>query len=173
MRSIVRNATAVAALAVVGLTSVPALSIDYPNIDTFWNIQKHFGVVPKFFKLFPEGKLPGMWTEYRNVHLNPDTALDAKTKRLIALAVAAQARCPSCIYFEASAAFANGASFQEVQEAVAIFEIEHGWSEVLTGETFDMVKRDVDTLRSIGTLLEVPVPQEPMYPTTAHPAEIY
>lgn len=190
MRSIIRNAAAAAALAVVGLTSVPALSIDYPNVDTFWNIQKHFGVVPKFFKLFPEGRLPAMWTQYKDVHLNPDTALDAKTKRLIALAVAAEADCASCIYFQASAAFANGASFQEVQEAVAIFAIEHDWSEILTGESrdaevgfnrgevpidqiFQMVKRDVDTLRSIGTLLEVPVPQEPMYPTATYPAEAY
>jgi AhpD family alkylhydroperoxidase len=137
MRTIIRNAAAVAALAVVGLASVPALSIDYPNIDTFWNIQKHLGVVPKFFKLFPEGRLPAMWTDYKNVHLNPDTALDAKTKRLIALAVAAEAECASCLYLQTSAAFANGASFQEVQEAVAIFAIEHDWSEILAGDNSD------------------------------------
>jgi AhpD family alkylhydroperoxidase len=195
MQSIIRNSAA-AVLALAGLAIMPAHSeegapswtdfvwgkdspvlagyqVERPNLDTLWNIQKHFGVVPKFFQLFPEGRLPAMWNEYKKVHLNPDTALDAKTKRLIALAVAAQADCGSCIYFQASAAFANGASFQEVQEAVAIFAIEDDWRHYLTEETFGVVKQDVDTLRSIGTLLEVPVPQEPMYPTTLNPTQMY
>ena len=178
MRSIVRNTAAVAALAVVGLTSVPALSVDYLNLNTFRSIQKHFGEVPRFFQLFPAGKIATMWTEYTNVHLNPNTALDAKTKRLIALGVAAGTDCASCVYFQVTAAFANGASFQEVQETIAIHEIEQDWSAILGGgtsdadgdyrwgdalptdEVFQMVKRDVDRLRAIGTLLEVPAPVE-------------
>jgi AhpD family alkylhydroperoxidase len=163
MRSIIRNSAAAAAFALVGLASVPALSVDYPNVGTFWNIQKHFGVVPKFFQLFPESRLPAMWEEFRNVHLNPNTALDAKTKHLIAIAAAAQAKCGSCLYFQTSAAFANGATFQEVQEAIAVFVIEDSWSKILTEETFDIVKRDTDTLVEIGTLLEVPKPSVPMY----------
>jgi AhpD family alkylhydroperoxidase len=173
MRSVIRKTAAAAAIALVGVASVPALSLDYPNIDTFWNIQKHFGVVPKFFKLFPEGRLPAMWEAYKAVHLNPDTALDAKTKNLIGLAVAAQARCGACIYFQTSAAFANGASFQEVQEAVAVFAVEDSWSKVLTDETFATVKADTDTLVSIGTLGDVPVPQEPPYANTYYPPDMY
>jgi AhpD family alkylhydroperoxidase len=195
MHSIVRNSAA-AAFALAGFAIMPAHSeegapswtdfvrgkeasmvagyqVDRPNLDTLWNIQKHFGVVPKFFELFPEGRLPAMWNEYKNVHLNPDTALDAKTKRLIALAVAAQADCGSCIYFQASAAFANGASFQEVREAVAIFAIEDDWSRYLTDESFGTVKQDVETLRSIGRLLEVPVQEESPYATRISPAEAY
>lgn len=162
MLSIIRNST-VAALALVSLASVPALSADSPNLKTYWNIQKHFGVVPKFFQLFPEAKLPSLWSEYKNVLLNPNTALDAKTKQLIGLAVAAQAKCSSCIYFQTSAALANGATAKEIQEAVAIFVIEDNWSKILTETTFDMVKQDTDTLVSIGTLQETPKPSVPMY----------
>lgn len=163
MRPIIRNTAAAATFALVGLASIPALSVDYPNVATFWNIQKHFGVVPKFFKLFPETRLPAMWEEYRDVHLNPDTVLDAKTKNLIAIAAAAQAKCSACLYFQTSAAFANGATFQEVREAIAVFVIEDSWSKILTEDTFQMVKQDTDTLVEIGTLAEVPEPQVPMY----------
>ena len=108
--------------------------------------------MPKFFDLFPEAKLPALWSEYKNVQLNSSTALDAKTKQLIGLAVAAQAKCSPCIYFQTWAAFANGASFKEIQEAVAIYVIEDNWSKILTPDTFDMVKQDTNTLVSLGTL---------------------
>jgi AhpD family alkylhydroperoxidase len=164
MLSIIRKSTALAALALVGLTSVPAFSEDgfmaihmdnqkaASAASTYWNIQKHFGVVPKFFQLFPEARLPAMWSEYRKVQLSADTALDAKTKQLIGLAVAAHAKCSSCIYFQTSAALANGATGKEIQEAVAISVIEDDWSKILTEATFDMVKADTNTLVSIGTL---------------------
>jgi AhpD family alkylhydroperoxidase len=123
-----------------------------PNLLTFRDIQEHFGMVPAFFHLFPEVDLVATWNAYKNVHLNPDTALDVKTKHLIGLAVAAQADCSACIYFQTSAAFANGASFQEVQEAVAVFVIQDNWSKVLTPDTFQTVKDDTNALMSLGTL---------------------
>ena len=152
MLSIMRNSAAAAAIAVVGLASVPALSEDRPNLQTYWDIQKHFGVVPKFFQLFPEARLPALWSEYKNVQLSPDTALDAKTKQLIGLAVAVQAKCSACIYFQTSAALANGATGKEIQETVAVSVIEDNWSKILTEDTFEMVKQDTNTLISIGTL---------------------
>lgn len=151
MLSIIRNSIAAGAIALAGLASVPAHA-DQTNAKTFQDIEKHFGAVPKFFELFPEAKLPVLWNEYKNVQLNPETALDAKTKQLIGLAVAAQAGCGSCIYFQTSAAFANGASFKEVQEAVAVSVAVGDWSKILTEDTFDMVKRDTNALVATGAL---------------------
>ena len=156
MFSIIRNSTAAAAIALAGLASVPAYSAEQPNLKTFWDIEKQFGVVPKFFQLFPETKLPALWSEYKNVQLNPETALDAKTKQLIGLAVAAQAKCSSCIYLQTSAALANGATGKEIQEAVAISVTVDDWSKILTEPTFQMVKQDTNTLVSIGTLKAAP-----------------
>jgi AhpD family alkylhydroperoxidase len=156
MLSIIRNSVAAAAaIALAGLVSVPAQA-EQTNVKTFQDIEKHFGVVPKFFDLFPETKLPALWSEYKNVQLNPDTALDAKTKQLIGLAVAAQAKCGSCIYFQTSAAFANGASFKEVQEAVAVSIAIGDWSKVLTDDTFDIVKQDTNALVTAGALKATP-----------------
>lgn len=158
MRSTIRN-TAAAAIALIGMASVPALAEDVPqyhgvpNLLSYWDIQQKFGRVPQFFDLFPKARLPAMWNAYKDVHLNPDTALDARTKQLIGLAVAAQAECSACIYFHSSAAMANGASFQEIQEAVAIHAIVDDWSQYLTEDTFQTVKQDTNALMLRGALV--------------------
>ena len=127
------------------------------NFLTFRDMQERLGMVPSFFHLFPEAKLTGLWEEYKATQLNPATALDAKTKQLIGLAVAAQAGCSPCVYFQSSAAFASGASFKEVQEAVAISVIGGQWSEHLTQDTFRTVRKDTDALVKLG-VFDAPVP---------------
>jgi AhpD family alkylhydroperoxidase len=155
MFSIMRNSIAAGAVALAGLASVSAHA-DQTNVKTFQDIEKHFGVVPKFFDLFPEAKLPALWSEYKNVQLNSNTALDAKTKQLIGLAVAAQANCGSCIYLQTSAALANGATAKEIQEAVAVSVAMGDWSKILTDDTFDIVKQDTNALVSTGALKAAP-----------------
>lgn len=156
MRSILRNSAAAAVVALAGLASTSAISAEVPqyhgipNFLTFQDMREHLGMVPAFFHLFPEAKLAGLWEEYKTTQLNPATALDPRTKQLIGLAVAAQAKCGACIYFQASAAFASGASFKEVQETVAISVIGGHWSEVLTEEAFQTVKKDTDALVRLG-----------------------
>ena len=127
-----------------------------PNLLTYQDMQEHLGMVPAFFHLFPEAKLAGLWEEYKATQLNPATALDARTKQLIGLAVAAQAECSPCIYFQASAAFASGASFKEVQETVAISVIGGHWSKILTEDAFQTVKKDTDALIRLG-VFDAPV----------------
>jgi len=47
-------------------------------------------------------------------------ALDTKTKELIALAIAVAIRCDDCIAFHAKSALQQGASHEEVTEALAM-----------------------------------------------------
>ena len=67
------------------------------------------------FSAFPEAGIAGAWGEFKSVQLNPDTALDGKTKELMGLAVASQIPCSYCIYFHTAAAKANGASEEEIK----------------------------------------------------------
>ena len=152
MSKFAKLTVAAGAVAAVAALAVPAFSNEETTARIHQDIQQTLGVVPQFFGEFPETRLSAMWSAYKAIHVNADTALDAKTKRLIAIAVAAQANCEACIYFETSAAFANGASFKEVQEAVAVFAVERDWSEALSGADFQMVKRDTDALVSTGAL---------------------
>src|ERR1700731_1421133 len=86
--------------------------------------------------------------EFKSVQLNPKTKLDAKTKELIGLAVSAQVPCQYCVYFHTAAAKANGATDEEVREAVAMAAISRHWSTVLNGMQTDLAafKRDTDTV---------------------------
>jgi AhpD family alkylhydroperoxidase len=156
MFSFIRISSIAGAIALVGMASAPAPAAEQPNLRTYWNMTRYLGVVPKFFQLFPEAGLPATWTEYRDVELNPATALDAKTKELIALAVAAQIPCAACIYFHSAAATANGATGKEISEAVALALMGKAWSQVLTADHVDLVRADTNVLLSIGKLKVAP-----------------
>jgi AhpD family alkylhydroperoxidase len=115
---------------------------------TYRDIEQTLGSVPSFFKAFPESGIAGAWGEFKSVQLNPKTKLDGKTKELIGLAVAAQIPCQYCIYFHTAVAKLNGATDDEVREAVAMSAIVRHWSTVLNGMQVDMAgfKRETDTV---------------------------
>ena len=54
------------------------------------------------------------------MQLIPNTALPSKEKELIGLAVAAQIPCTYCVVFHTEAAKLNGATDDEIREAVAM-----------------------------------------------------
>ena len=76
------------------------------------------------------------------------SALDGKTKELIGLAVSAQIPCHYCVYFHTAAARLNGATDQEIREAVGMAAISRHWSTVLNGMQVDTVafKNETDTV---------------------------
>lgn len=104
------------------------------------DITATFGSVPTFLKVFPSEGIAGAWSEMKNVELNPKTALSNKEKELIGLAVAAQIPCHYCIYFHTEAAKANGATDEEVHEAIAMAAATRHWSTVLNGSQIDMAQ---------------------------------
>jgi AhpD family alkylhydroperoxidase len=127
------------------LCAAPAMAQDAST--TYQDIQATLGMVPGFFKLFPEEGIAGAWTEFKSVQLNPKSALSGKEKELIGLAVAAQIPCSYCIYFHTAAAKANGASDAEIREAVAMSALTRHWSTVLNGMQVDQAtfRRETDT----------------------------
>ncbi|HEY7997897.1 MAG TPA: carboxymuconolactone decarboxylase family protein [Pseudolabrys sp.] len=152
MRKITGLAITLATVAGLGLVSV-AKAEDASAQAAYTDIQKTLGSVPGFFKAFPESGIAGAWAEFKSVQLNPKTKLDGKTKELIGLAVAAQIPCQYCIYFHTAVAKANGATDQEIGEAVAMAAIARHWSTVLNGMQIDLAtfKGETDAvLRAAG-----------------------
>lgn len=135
MRNAIRKAMFAAVLTLGAATSFPAAAQDAQA--TYRDIEQTLGSVPSFFKMFPESGIAGAWSEFKGVQLNPKTRLDGKTKELIGLAVAAQVPCTYCIYFHTAAAKLNGATDEEVREAVAMAAITRHWSTVLNGMQVD------------------------------------
>lgn len=115
--------------------------------DTLRDIQATLGVVPGFFRAFPEAGLPGAWAEFKQVQVAENTKLSPKVKQLIGLAVSAQVPCSYCVYFHTEVAKAYGATPDEIKEAVALAAISRHWSTVLNGMAIDMTtfRSEVDT----------------------------
>jgi AhpD family alkylhydroperoxidase len=115
---------------------------------TYADIQQTLGIVPGFFKQFPEGGIGGAWAEFKMFQLNPKTKLSGKMKELIGLAVAAQIPCHYCVYFHTAAAKANGATDEEIREAVAMAAVVRHWSTVLNGMQVDLnrFKQETDAV---------------------------
>jgi AhpD family alkylhydroperoxidase len=135
-------------LGTVTMVAKIAAAEDSAAQSTYRDIEQTLGSVPSFFKAFPESGIAGAWGEFKSVQLNPKTKLDGKTKELIGLAVSAQIPCQYCIYFHTAAAKLNGATDDEVREAVAMSAIVRHWSTVLNGMQVDMAgfKRETDTV---------------------------
>ena len=64
------------------------------------------------------------------------------------LAVAAQIPCAYCVYFHTAAARANGATDEEIKEAVAMAAIVRHWSTVMNGMQVDLAtfKQETDDI---------------------------
>lgn len=102
---------------------------------------------PNFFKaVAPPDSLGPAMQEYGAV-FGPK-ALDAKTKELIGLGVAAQIPCTYCVYAHTMAAKRLGATDEQIKEAVAAAALTRKWSTELNGNMydFDAFKKEVDAI---------------------------
>lgn len=130
----------------IGLASTAAMAQDAGVRAAYQDIEQTFGFTPAFFNQVPESAIAGAWAQFKQFQLNPNTRLSAKSKELIGLAVAAQIPCEYCVYFHTAAAKANGASEEEVKEAVVMASMVRHWSTFLNGMQIDLAgfKRDTD-----------------------------
>jgi AhpD family alkylhydroperoxidase len=106
------------------------------------------GFAPEFLAKFPEAGRAGAWKQMRDLQMSPKTALNGKTKELIGLAVASQVPCRYCIVAHTEFAKLNGATENEIREAVAMASITRNMSTLLNGLQVDegQFRRDVDRL---------------------------
>jgi AhpD family alkylhydroperoxidase len=112
--------------------------------------QQSFGFVPDFIKRFPAEALPGAWMNFRNVELNPHTALPGKTKSLISLAVASQIPCRYCVIADTEFSKLEGATDREITEAVAMAGMARQYITLVEGLQVDekTYRRDWERLTS-------------------------
>ena len=116
--------------------------------QTLKQIEGAFGFVPQFVKAMPAALLPAWWDSMLSFQMSPTTKLDGKTKELIGLAVSAQIPCDYCVYFHTEAARLNGATEQEIQEAIGMAGLTRMGSTLLNGLQTDeaQFKRDVERI---------------------------
>jgi AhpD family alkylhydroperoxidase len=107
-----------------------------------------FGTEPDFFKRYPPAALTALWKQVKAVTLNANGALPVKLKALISLAVAAQMPSDVCVKNYTAMARNNGATEQEIQEAIAMAGLTRSASTMLNGLLTDenQFKHDVDAV---------------------------
>jgi len=111
-------------------------------------VEKAFGFVPSFLLTVPPTAAASWWRQMADFQLSDKTALDGKVKELIGLGVSAQIPCHYCVLFHTEAARLNGASEQELQEAIFMAALTREGSTILNGaqldeQTFDKELREI------------------------------
>lgn len=117
---------------------------DYENAKS--EITETFGTFPQIFDAFPEYALPGAWQAFKD--LDKPANINAKNRELIGVAVASQIPCNYCVYYHTILAKANGATDEEIREAVAIAGNVRNWSTIANGALidFDEFKKEFDKM---------------------------
>jgi len=153
------------AILAVTVTTMSSARAEPDAKATYQDVQATLGFVPGFMKAFPGVEVAAIWDEIKAIQLNPTTALPAKTKELIGLAVAAQIPCQYCVYFHTESAKADGASDEEIREAIAMSALTRHWSTVLNGLQIDLTEFKQEVAR-IGAYLQHPAPKGDPAPIT-------
>lgn len=133
MKTVLITTAMTLALATAGGFSVPA----------------HSGEAPDFVRdTYPEQGVEAAWQNIQSVIGDPDSALEGKTKELIALAVSAQIPCDYCVYSHTVGAEAHGATDAEIREALATAALIRKWSTLLNGSQYDMdaFRQEIDAM---------------------------
>lgn len=138
MRHTLWAAVAAAGLALAVPAVAPAaLAAEAPSKEQILEgVGKMLGFVPTFLAQMPKATLPVAIAGYTSLEAG-ETALPAKTKYLISLAVAAQIPCHYCIWADTLGAKAAGATDEEIGEAVGVAAMTRFWSTNFNGLQVD------------------------------------
>ena len=95
--------------------------------------------MPWFFQGMPDAAQQAAWDLNKAIY-GKDAAIPPKYQQLIALAVAAQIPCQYCIYAHTKGAEKNGATSDEIREAIGVASIVRMWSTNVQGNQIDLEK---------------------------------
>jgi AhpD family alkylhydroperoxidase len=112
--------------------------------EIYNEMTEKFGLVPSFFEMVPDSTLEHEWELFKAVQLN-ETAIPNKYKELIGVAISAAVHCRYCSLFHTEMAKLNGATDEEIEEAVHFAKSSAGWSTYINGMQidYDQFKKEV------------------------------
>jgi len=104
--------------------------------DVYAEMEAMFGLVPSFFKLIPDNSLELEWKLFKAVQFDPGP-IPNKYRELIGIGIAATTKCQYCIEYHTEVARLNGATDEEIEDAVHFAKSSAGWSTYLNGMQVD------------------------------------
>jgi AhpD family alkylhydroperoxidase len=104
--------------------------------EVYNQITEMFGVVPSMFKELPDSTLELEWQLMKRSQFD-EGAIPNKYRELIGVAVAAISKCKYCSFFHTEIAKLNGATDEEIEDAVHYAKSSAGWSTYINGMQLD------------------------------------
>ena len=113
--------------------------------DVFNEMEQMFGLVPSMFKAVPESTIELEWELFKRVHLE-EGPIPNKYRELIGVAISAISKCRYCVYFHTELAKLNGATEEEIEDALHFTKSSAGWSAYVNGLQldFDVFAKETD-----------------------------
>lgn len=138
-----KNTPAPVAMRAADITTADAAMKDVQNL---------WGFTPAFISEYHKPSMPGAWKSLRDFHMSNNTALPMKVKGFIGLAVGSQMPCNYCVHIDSEFAKLDGATADELKEAVQMSAQVRHWSTFLNGLSQDdnQFRREVDQLVGIA-----------------------
>ena len=102
----------------------------------YQEVTEMFGLVPTFIKAIPDSTLQMEWDLIKQVQFE-EGPIPNKYRELIGIGIAAATKCRYCVLFHTEAARLNGATEEEIEDAVHFAKSSAGWSAYLNGLQFD------------------------------------
>ncbi|MBI5648212.1 MAG: carboxymuconolactone decarboxylase family protein [Ignavibacteriae bacterium] len=115
--------------------------------QVYQEIEGMFGIVPTFLKSIPDSSLEMEWSLMKRVQFD-EGPIPNKYRELIGIGIAAVSKCRYCILFHVEAARLNGATDEEIEDAVHFAKSSAGWSAYLNGMQidYDVFKEEMQTI---------------------------
>jgi len=105
--------------------------------ETQQEIEEMLGQVPTWMEQLAESASEHSWGLFRDFEAG-ETELSGREKQLIGVGVAAAINCPYCTYFHKEDARLEGATEDEIEEAVNLASVTQYFSTILHGNEVDV-----------------------------------
>lgn len=110
-------------------------------------IKETLGIIPGFMRGLPPDVLIKEWPLFKKYVLG-ESEIPAKYRELIGLAIAANIKCPYCIFFHTATAKMLGATDKELSELAFLSSFTSRWSAMIHGQNYDLetFKRETEQI---------------------------
>jgi AhpD family alkylhydroperoxidase len=105
--------------------------------EIYAEMKSMLGLVPIFFKSIPDSTLELEWALMKRVQMEPGP-IPNKYRELIGIAVSAATKCEYCGIFHTEMARLNGATDEEIEDALHYTKSTTGWSTYINGSQVDL-----------------------------------
>lgn len=104
--------------------------------QVYAEIEQTLGMVPGFFKALPDSTLELEWKLMVQSQM-AEGPIPNKYRELIGVAISATTKCQYCAFFHTEMAKLNGATPEEIEDAVHYAKSTAGWSTYINGMQYD------------------------------------